>query len=473
MEAVGENLTVRMADFSGQWEGRAIDGGFPLRRFLNGGGESAVFLTTYENRDAAIKLLSTEPDHADAQLARWRAAQKLVHPNLIRILDMGRSELDGLTIVYVVTEYAEEDLSQVLPDRSLTAVEAREMLEPALAALEYIHAQGFVHAHLKPGNIMAVDNHLKISSDGICRLGAADGSALSPYDPPERAQGIVAPAGDVWALGVTLVEVLTQRRPATSPAVVFPPGLPEPFAEIARHCLAMNPAERWTLAQISKHLNPVRSATVLAPALVARKKRVPMGAVVLLVAAILVVAGVMIRQSQTETPAPTPSPASAASKESVKAPETPPPATDVKPTTVAQPEPAKEAPISTAQQLPDTNVPVEAKPPAEEKTTGETVTLEALGEQPMPEIPAQARRTIRGKVTINVRVEVDPSGAVGNVKLESPSGSRYFADRTLKAVRQWKFKPIAVNGSDSAQRWRIHFEFLTSGTKVQPKRLSP
>ncbi len=470
MEAVGENLTVRMADFSGHWEGRTIEGRFPLRRFLNGGDESAVFLTTYENRDAAIKLLSTEPEKADAQLARWRAAQKLVHPNLIRILDMGRSELDGLTIVYVVTEYAEEDLSQVLPDRSLTAVEAREMLEPTLAALEYIHAQGFVHAHLKPGNIMAVDDHLKLSSDGICRLAAADGSVPSPYDPPERAQGIGAPAGDIWALGVTLVEVLTQKRPVTSPAVVFPADLPEPFAEIARRCLAMNPAERWTPAQISKQLNPVRSATAIAPAVAARKKRVPVGAIILLAAAVLVVAGVMIRQSQTETPAAFPSPASS---ESVKAPETPPPATDVKPAPVARPEPPKEAPISTAQQLPDANAPAEAKPPVEEKAKGETVTLEALGEQPMPEIPAQARRTIRGKVTINVRVDVDSTGAVRDVKLESPSGSRYFADRTLKAVRQWKFKPIALNGSDSAQRWRIHFEFVTSGTKVQPKRLSP
>jgi TonB family protein len=91
----------------------------------------------------------------------------------------------------------------------------------------------------------------------------------------------------------------------------------------------------------------------------------------------------------------------------------------------------------------------------------------------MPEIPDRARRTIRGKVTVNVRVDVDPSGKVTDAKVESPGASRYFSDRTLKAVRQWKFKPISVNGSESGQRWRIQFQFLTSGTKVQPKRLSP
>jgi TonB family protein len=91
----------------------------------------------------------------------------------------------------------------------------------------------------------------------------------------------------------------------------------------------------------------------------------------------------------------------------------------------------------------------------------------------MPEIPANARRTIRGKVTVNVRVDVDPSGRVTDAKVESPGASKYFSERTLKAVRQWKFQPISVNGSDSGQRWNLRFEFRTSGTKVQPKRLSP
>ena len=116
--------------------------------------------------------------------------------------------------------------------------------------------------------------------------------------------------------------------------------------------------------------------------------------------------------------------------------------------------------------------PPKETPVAEPATATETPDADATG-QPMPEIPANARRTIRGKVTVNVRVDVDPSGKVTDAKVESPGASKYFSDRTLKAVRQWKFQPISVNGSDSGQRWSLRFEFRTSGTKVQPKRLSP
>jgi len=59
-----------------------------------------------------------------------------------------------------------------------------------------------------------------------------------------------------------------------------------------------------------------------------------------------------------------------------------------------------------------------------------------------------------------------------DAKVES-GNSRYFSDLALKTVRQWKFEPVNVNGSEAGQRWRVRFEFLKSGTKVQRQRLSP
>jgi TonB family protein len=396
MNLAGEILTPRVAEFSRQWEGRLI-GAFPLRQFLAGGESSVVFLTTYETRPAAIKLLRTEPLSADAQLARWNAAAKLSHPNLIGIFASGRCDLDGIPLLYIVMEYAEEDLSQVLPNRALTAVEVREMLGPTLSALEYIHRQGCVHAHLKPANIMAAGDTLKISSDGICRLGANGRSAPSPYDPPESANGIASPAGDVWSLGVTLVEALTQKLPAEAAE------LPEPFAEIAHHCLQPNPADRWTIADISKLLTEPR-----APAPTKKRYLVPVAALILL--ALLIVVVLRVRRPDTTVP---------------------PPAAPI-PTHV------------TEVQAPD------------------------IIDQPLPEITEQARRTIHGKISVNVNVEVDPFGAVTDAKLVPPATSKYFSDRALIAVRQWKFRPTNVE-----QQWRVHFEFRPAGTKVQPRRLSP
>jgi TonB family protein len=422
---------VRIAEFSAQWEGRTIDGAFPLRQFLGSGESSAVFLTTHDQRNAAIKLLPADPQTADAHLARWRQAAKLSHPNLMRIFSVGRSELDGIPLLYIVMERAEEDLSQVLPDRSLTAVEAREMLAPTLTALEYLHRQGVVHAHLKPSNIMAVEDRLKISSDGL-----NDRSVPTPYNPPEPA---LSPAGDIWSLGVTLVEVLTQHLPSNG---TVPTDLPEPFAEIARGSLKHNAADRITIPQISNLLTPSGSPSV------PRKRRpIPVGVFILLALVAITVAGVIFMHSETGTPAP-----AVQLPEVVKTPEPQPPPPQ------PAPEPRRVAKATKSEPAPE---PTSAAP------------VSGIVSQPLPEITDQARNTIHGKVKFNIKAEVSPSGAVTDAKIETAGASKYFGERALAAVRQWKFEPVSVNGSQVGQRWRVHFEFLKTGTKVQPQRIAP
>ena len=70
-------------------------------------------------------------------------------------------------LLYVVMEYAEENLSEILPQRPLSSAEARDMLPPVLDALAYLHGKGFVQGRLKPSNIMAVADQVKLSSDGL------------------------------------------------------------------------------------------------------------------------------------------------------------------------------------------------------------------------------------------------------------------------------------------------------------------
>jgi TonB family protein len=451
MYQTGVKPTVRIAEFSAQWEGRTIEGAFPLRQFLGGGESSAVFLTTHDARNAAIKLILADPQSAEQQLFRWREAAKLSHPNLIRIFSTGRTELDGMPLLYIVMDRAEEDLSQVLPDRALTAVEAREMLEPTLSALEYIHRQGFVHGHLKPSNIMAVEDRLKLSSDGLLRTGASDKNPATLYNPPERATGVVSPAGDVWSLGITLVEVLTQRLQSNG---IVPANLPEPFAEIARGCLHSNPVDRLTVPQISQILAGPEKAP--AP----RKRRyAPVGVIVLLAMVVIIVAGVIFMHTDTDTRAT----ATAKTTEPVT---TPTPQAQAPPAPSTKPEPRQ---VAKAIKPPEP----EPKQPAAVPETSPTAPVSGIVEQPLPEIMDRARNSIHGRVRFTVRVDVGPSGAVTDAKLESSGASKYFSERALAAVRQWKFEPVNVNGSEVGQRWRVRFEFLKTGTKVQPQRVSP
>src|SRR5579859_2345597 len=157
-------------------EGRVVGGKFPLQRWLGGSGHGAVFLTergSSASKPAAVKLVASDPLKAQYQLALWRTAAQLHHRHLLRIFDMGRTQLDGTLFLYLVMEYADEDLSQILPDRPLSSSEAEEMLPPLLDALAYLHQQGFAHGHLKPSNVLADDNQLKLSIDQVVPLAEA------------------------------------------------------------------------------------------------------------------------------------------------------------------------------------------------------------------------------------------------------------------------------------------------------------
>ena len=92
-------------------------------------------------------------------------------------------------------EYAEDSLAQILPHRALTPEEVRDLLEPALDALAFVHGKSLVHGRLRPSNVMAAQDQLKLSSDSLVRSGDLAGRVgpASVYDAPEVAQGISCP----------------------------------------------------------------------------------------------------------------------------------------------------------------------------------------------------------------------------------------------------------------------------------------
>jgi TonB family protein len=431
----------------GDWIGRVIDGRFSLLQWLGGSGTSGTFVTELDgpgSRRAAIKLFSA-PAQAEDRLSTWTATASLSHVHLVRIVHFGRAEIDDVSLAYVVTELAEEVLSQIIPERPLTAEEARQMLDPVLDSLSYLHANGFVHGHLKPSNILVVENEVKLSADGTIASGkpALGFSSSDVHNAPETATEPVAPPADLWSLGVTVVEALTQKLPvwdsATKSDPVVPASVPKPFDEIARECLHVDPARRCTLSDVRLRLEG-KSKQVPAPPLSVSEPHVPtemsekpsrarLPLVPLIIGFVLlaaIIAGLSMRSHKTQT-AP------------------------------LQTETIKQAPPAE----PESTAP--APPPAARGTAkGEVLN------RVMPDVSRQASNTIHGTVTVVVRETVDPSGAVTDAQLASHGPSAYFARIAMESARNWKFKAPVQNGQAVASTWLLHYNFRRGGVEVTP-----
>jgi TonB family protein len=432
-----------------KWEGR-VDGKFPLRQWLGGSDHSAVFLTErpgQPGQKVAIKLIAADAD-ADRQLSRWRAAVQLSHPHLMRIYDAGRCRLDGTPLLYLIMEYAEEDLSQILPQRALAPAEVTDLLPALLDALAYLHNKGFVHGRVKPSNVHAMDEQLKLSADQIVSFAELNPvpSRRDVYDAPETAAGIVSPAGDVWSIGVTLVAALTQNVSFDGEGAQRDPDPPEtvppPFRGIARECLHLDPKRRCSLAEIQARLQPAaRSvpAELEAPSRPRRPVRRGHVAAALLVAVLLV--GLVIFFSREKN---VPAPATAASEK--PAPQ-PPPGRDTAAAPAAKPAVSEPA------------------PPLNAATAGGAVLHKVL-----PEVSQGSRNTITGTVKVGVRVDVDSSGKVTAARFTSPGPSKYFAGLAMKAAQRWEFSPPEVDGKPTASTWLLQFRFRRTSTEAVPQR---
>ncbi len=472
-------------------EGQIVDGQFPLQKYLGGTDDRAVFLTERGRKKpqpAAIKLVAENASHdGDAQLQRWRMAERLSHPHLMHLFESGRCQFDQLHAIYVVMEYAEEDLGQVLPSRALSATEAGDILEPALSALAYLHAQGFVHGHLKPANFMAVDAQLRLSCDGVCQIGDCRSDRTGVYAPPEVLSEGLSPAGDVWSLGVTLCEALTQQLPIINggrkedPAL--PGTIPSPLLEIVQNCLRWDVRRRWSVDDIRKLLQGQPPPPAKAPERPPDSSRKWIYG--LTAALALVLLGVAIAP-WTGNPRPEPPRAPSVLLEAPRTPSKPvdekqpevagavPPAS----TTPETPAPAPSAPPDPAPAADKPSPLASAREPAKQppppsRPAAVTEAAVSAGEgeivrQAMPRPMERATRTIHGKVTVSVRVRVDAAGNVVDASFESPGPSQYFRDLAMAAARQWKFAPTQDAG---AREWLLLFHFFKSETNVIPSRV--
>jgi len=447
-ERVGENWKPQ--------EGQVVEGKFRLLQLLGGSDHSAVFLTerAEEPKKAVIKLIPAV--NAENQILRWKLDTKLPHPHLLRIFESGKCELNGHQLLYVVMEYAEEDLSQVLPHRPLTATEAREMVLPVLDVLSYLHGKGFVHGRLKPANILAIADHVKLSSDSISAISEGitpDGSsAPGDYDPPEAKIGKISAATDVWALGMTLTEVLTLQRPVWNAIKkqepILPKELDESFRIVIRNCLRLDASSRWTITEIKSLLQPDKAPA----AKVTRGHRSSVWFYVIPIFVLLVFGYMFSHMKHSKVPA------NAQIDIQISA--------SAKPSPESTPQPPKpkiaSSPAAVPSSKPSATTPAHSVAPKVEPAAPQTSA--SVVQQVLPEVSVSARRTITGRIRIRVKVSVDATGNVTDATLDSPSKSNYFNRLAQQAAEKWKFAP-------AAGQWIIHFVFTSSNTDASAEQV--
>jgi serine/threonine protein kinase/tetratricopeptide (TPR) repeat protein len=290
--------------------GRTVGGAYLLGELIGVGGMGRVYRAEQNmlGRTVAVKVIHPHLLGDDQTVARFyneaRAASRLNHPSSVSIIDFGRTE-DG--ILYLVMEYlAGKDLAGVLAEEGpLPFVRICRVLRHVLSALGEAHALGVVHRDLKPENVIVKRarrgvEQIKVVDFGLAHIVGPGGTSItSPglvcgtpdYMAPEQGRGEdVDGRGDLYACGVVLFEMLTDRLPfegETPTKVVFKHihdpvpdprqvaphrAIPDDIAEVCLKALKKKPADRFqsadefyeALRKIEARLETVRTPTVQA-----------------------------------------------------------------------------------------------------------------------------------------------------------------------------------------------------------------
>jgi len=176
-------------------------------------------------RIVAVKVPRTDDLSASERKAFWREARTaagLRHPNIVTVHELGSAG----DITFIASEFIDGvNLADVISGKKLPPRQAAEIAAKVGEALHHAHEQGVIHRDLKPRNIMLdsqgephlLDFGLAKHATGEFTI-TSEGDILGTpaYMAPEQARGDSAQADaktDVYALGVSLYEMLVGRRP--------------------------------------------------------------------------------------------------------------------------------------------------------------------------------------------------------------------------------------------------------------------
>lgn len=195
-----------------------------------------------------------------------RNGRSVSHPNLVQYLDAGHAEKNP----FLIMELADRSVADhVASSGPIPEEEAAEIVECCVAALTHLHAKGCPHRDVKPANLLEFSSTIKLGDLGIVKWSDFDpaftkGGTITRqsvqlgswfYMAPEQQESPHDASGacDVYALGVTWIEILTAKLPSPQAigarAYTLPEIAPNAANLIGRMC-AYSAAERPSLVEI-------------------------------------------------------------------------------------------------------------------------------------------------------------------------------------------------------------------------------
>jgi serine/threonine protein kinase len=231
--------------------GTRIAGRYVVDKVLGSGGMGVVASAKHPDLGTRVAIKFLRPEHADDDVVKQRflregrVAARVKSSHFVRVIDVGTHDSG---VPYLVMEMlAGRDLADELRMRGpLPVSDAVDVILQACTGIAELHALGVVHRDLKPSNLFVNEaagaKIIKVLDFGISKeqrttdaknnpLTSTDNVLGTPqYMSPEqiKASKDVDPRSDVWALGIILYELLTQRLPFVAEG----PGVGELFARI-------------------------------------------------------------------------------------------------------------------------------------------------------------------------------------------------------------------------------------------------
>ena len=302
-------------------------GAYEIRATIGAGGMGVVYRAFDRRleREVALKFLSAEV-LADEQARRSireeaLALSHLNHPHICIVYEIG--ETTGQT--YIAMEYVEgRPLSDLARQGGGLPIEAAGRYAAQIASgLAHAHERGVLHRDLKSSNVIITpDGRAKVLDFGLARRlreAAADESTHTmtqagqvsgtlAYMAPEVLRGQSADTrSDLWALGVTLYEMLCGKLPfvgQTPFALVsaiqredpepLPARVPAAFRAVVQRCLAKEPGRRYQGArEVQAALEATQSGAVFLTTEGARRNKLGHRAFAAALAVVALVGGLL------------------------------------------------------------------------------------------------------------------------------------------------------------------------------------